>query len=223
MLDCLERVTGPDPTRTVIWLHGLGADSGDFWPIVPQLDLPGGAAWRFVLPNAPVRNVTINAGMPMRAWFDVHSLDFLDRLTPMDSEGISESCEALEELIGREEARGIARENIVLAGFSQGGAIAARTALLADRRVAGMIALSTYLPSAEVLRPGPASAGLPCFAAHGRQDEVVPFRLGLKLRDDLKAAGCRVQWREYDMGHQVCAEEVADISGFLQALTNKTE
>ena len=218
MLDCLERVTGADPTHAVIWLHGLGADAGDFWPIVPELDLPSQPAWRFVLPNAPMRNVSINAGMPMRAWFDVHSLDFLDRLTPTDSEGISESCEALEELIGREEARGIARENIVLAGFSQGGAIAARTALLADRPVAGVIALSTYLPAVEVLRPGAACAGLPCFAAHGRYDEVLRFRLGLKLRDDLKEAGCRVQWREYDMGHQVCAQEIADISAFLQAL-----
>lgn len=218
MLDCLERVTGANPTHAVIWLHGLGADAGDFWPIVPELRLPPAFSWRFVLPNAPVRNVSINAGMPMRAWFDVHSLDFLDRLTPIDSEGISESCEALEELVEREEARGIGRENIILAGFSQGGAIAARTALLADRPVAGVIALSTYLPLAEELRPVPACDGLACFAAHGRHDEALPIRLGLTMRDSLKAAGCRVQWREYDMGHQVCAEEIADISAFLQAL-----
>lgn len=223
MLDCLERVTGADPTHAVIWLHGLGADAGDFWPIVPELRLPPAPVWRFVLPNAPVRKVTINGGMPMRAWFDIPSLDALDRPTPTGSEGIGESCEALEELTGREEARGIARENIVLAGFSQGGVIAARTALLADRPVAAMIALSTHLPSAETLRPAPASAGLPCFAAHGRQDEVVPIRLGLQLRDDLQAAGCRVQWREYDMGHQVCAEEIADISAFLQALSKIPE
>lgn len=218
MLDCLERVTGADPTHAVIWLHGLGADAGDFWPIVPELRLPPAPVWRFVLPNAPVRKVTINGGMPMRAWFDIPSLDALDRPTPTGSEGIGESCEALEELISREEARGIVRQNIVLAGFSQGGAVAARTALVADRPVAGMIALSTYLPSAEVLRPGAACAGLSCFAAHGRHDEVLPFRLGLKLRDDLQDAGCRVQWREYDMGHQVCAQEIADISAFLQAL-----
>ena len=215
MLDCLERVTGPDPSHAVIWLHGLGADAGDFWPIVPELRLPPEPAWRFVLPNAPVRNVTLNGGAPMRAWFDVYSLD---RLLPVDSDGFSASCTALEELIEREEQRGIARERIVLAGFSQGGAIAARTALLAERPVAAVIALSTYLPSAEPSRAGAAAAGLPCFVAHGRYDEVLPFRLGLQLRDQLEAAACRVLWREYEMGHQVCAEEIADVAGFLRTV-----
>ena len=215
MLDCLERVTGPDPTHAVIWLHGLGADAGDFWPIVPELDLPSETGWRFVLPNAPVRNVTVNGGAPMRAWFDLYSLD---RVLPVDSGGISASCAALGELIEREEQRGIARERIVLAGFSQGGTIAARTALLAERPVAAVLALSTYLPSAEPLEPGTAAAGLPCFVAHGRYDEVLPFRLGLQVRDELKAAGCQVQWREYEMAHQVCAEEIADIAGFLRAI-----
>ena len=215
MLDCLERVTGSEPTRAVIWLHGLGADASDFWPIVPELDLPPKPAWRFVFPNAPVRNVTVNGGMPMRAWFDLYALD---RVLPVDSAGMSASCLALEELIQREEQRGIAREKIVLAGFSQGGTIAARTALLADRPVAGVLAMSTYLPSSEPLRPGAAAAGLPCFVAHGRHDEVLPFRLGLDLRDQLKAAGCEVAWREYEMGHQVCAEELADLARFLRVV-----
>ncbi len=215
MLDCLERVTGPDPTHAVIWLHGLGAGAGDFWPIVPELDLPPEPVWRFVFPDAPVRSVTVNGGMPMRAWFDLYSLD---RVLPVDGAGMDASCEALEQLIEREEQRGIVREKIVLAGFSQGGAIAARTAVLAGRAVAGVLALSTYLPAEAPLRPGAAAAGLSCFVAHGRHDEVLPFRLGLALRKDLEAAGCRVQWREYEMGHQICAPEIADVAAYLRAV-----
>jgi len=214
MLECLERATGPEPTRAVIWLHGLGADAGDFWPIVPELRLPPKPAWRFVFPNAPVRSVTLNGGMPMRAWFD---LDSLDPPTAVDGEGMDASCAALEELVQREEQRGIARGNVVLAGFSQGGAIAARTALVADRPVGGVLALSTYIPASESSRRGAAAAGLACFVAHGRCDEVLPLRLGLELRDNLKAAGCQVQWREYEMGHQLCAEEIADLAAFLRA------
>ncbi|WP_446831548.1 alpha/beta hydrolase [Candidatus Foliamicus sp.] len=217
MLDCLERVTGPDPAYSVIWLHGLGADATDFWPIVPQLDLPPAPAWRFVLPNAPVRNVTVNGGMPMRAWFDIYSLE---RVLPVDSDGITASCAALEELIAREEQRGIARNRVVLAGFSQGGTIAARTALLAEQPVAGVLALSTYIPAAEPLPAGPVARGLPCFVAHGRHDEVLPIRLGAGLRDELSAAGCAVVWRQYEMGHQVCAEELADIAGFLRGVAS---
>ena len=216
MLDCLERVTGPDPTYAVIWLHGLGADAGDFWPIVPELRLPAAPVWRFVFPNAPVRPVTINGGMPMCAWFD-----FLSResITPMDYEGMEASCRALEELIGREEQRGIARNRIVLAGFSQGGTIALRTALLADKPVAAVIALSTFLPPPGPRAPGAAAAGLACFAAHGSHDEVLPLRLGLDLRDKLQGAGCRVEWREYEMGHQVCGQELVDVSAFLRTIS----
>ena len=216
MLDCLERVTGPDPFHSVIWLHGLGADAGDFWPVVPELGLPSAPAWRFVFPNAPVRPVTVNGGMPMRAWFDILSLE---RMAPMDSEGIAASCRALEDLIEREEQRGIARNRIVLAGFSQGGAIAARTALLSDRPVAGVLALSTFLPPLAPQGPGAAAAGLACFAAHGSHDEVLPLRLGLDMREKLEAAGCAVEWRQYEMGHQVCGPELADVSAFLQRVT----
>jgi len=219
MLECLERATGPEPTRAVIWLHGLGADAGDFWPIVPELRLPPKPAWRFVFPNAPVRSVTLNGGMPMRAWFDLNSLD---PPTAVDGEGMDASCAALEELVQREEQRGIARGNVVLAGFSQGGAIAARTALVADRPVGGVLALSTYIPASESSRRGAAAAGLACFVAHGRCDEVLPLRLGLELRDNLKAAGCQVQWHEYEMGHQLCAEEIADLAAFLRARAART-
>ncbi|MCY4157889.1 MAG: carboxylesterase [Gammaproteobacteria bacterium] len=218
MLECLERATGPQPAHAVIWLHGLGADAGDFWPIVPELRLPPKPAWRFVFPNAPVRNVTLNGGMPMRAWFD---LDSLDPPTTADGEGMDASCAALEALVQREERRGIARRNIVLAGFSQGGAIAARTALVADRPVGGMLALSTYIPASESSRRGAGAAGLACFVAHGRCDEVLPLRLGLELRDNLKAAGCQVQWHEYEMGHQVCAEEIVGIAAFLRARADR--
>ena len=216
MLDCLERVTGPDPFHSVIWLHGLGADAGDFWPVVSELGLPPAPAWRFVFPNAPVRPVTVNGGMPMRAWFDILTLE---RIAPMDSEGIEASCRALEDLIEREEQRGIARNRIVLAGFSQGGAIAARTALLSDRPVAGVLALSTFLPPLAPQRPGAAAAGLACFAAHGSHDEVLPLRLGLDMREKLEAAGCAVEWRQYEMGHQVCGPELADVSAFLQKVS----
>ena len=219
MLDCLERVTGPGPSYAIVWLHGLGADAGDFWPIVPELGLPASPAWRFVFPNAPVRPVTINGGMPMRAWFDLLSRD---SITPMDGDGMAASCRALEELIRREEQRGIARNRIVLAGFSQGGTIAVRTALRSERPVAGVVALSTYLPPLEPQVPGAAASGLPCLAAHGSHDEVLPLRLGLDLRDQLKAAGCLVEWRQYEMGHQVCGQELADISAFLQKLSGAT-
>ncbi len=216
MLDCLERVTGPDPFHSVIWLHGLGADAGDFWPVVSELGLPPAPAWRFVFPNAPVRPVTVNGGMLMRAWFDILSLE---RIAPMDGEGIEASCRALEDLIEREEQRGIARNRIVLAGFSQGGAIAARTALLSDKPVAGVLALSTFLPPLAPQGPGAAAAGLACFAAHGSHDEVLPLRLGLDMREKLEAAGCAVEWRQYEMGHQVCGPELADVSAFLQKVS----
>ncbi len=215
MLDCLERVTGPEPSHAVIWLHGLGADAGDFWPIVPELGLPESPAWRFVLPNAPIRPVTINGGMPMRAWFDVLTLDSYD---PLDNEGIAASCRSLEELIERELERGIPRQRIVLAGFSQGGTIAVRTALLAEKPVAGVLALSTYLPPLEPLKPAAAAAGLRVFLAHGVLDEVLPPRLGLHLREQLGSAGCAVEWRQYQMGHQVCGQEIVDISAFLGSL-----
>ena len=216
MLDCLERVTGPDPFHSVIWLHGLGADAGDFWPVVPELGLPSAPAWRFVFPNAPVRPVTVNGGMPMRAWFDILTLE---SIAPMDGEGIEASCRALEDLIETEEQRGIARNRIVLAGFSQGGAIAARTALLSDRPVAGVLALSTFLPPLAPQGPGAAAAGLACFAAHGSHDEVLPLRLGLDMREKLEAAGCAVEWRQYEMGHQVCGPELADVSAFLRKVS----
>ena len=212
MLDCLERVTGPNPSHAVIWLHGLGADAGDFWPIVPELGLPATPAWRFVFPNAPVRPVTINGGIPMRAWFDILSRE---SITPMDSDGMAASSRALEELIAREEQRGISRNRIVLAGFSQGGTIAVRTALLSDKPVAGVVALSTFLPP---LQPSASASGLPCFSAHGSHDEVLPFRLGLELRERLEAAGCLVDWRRYEMGHQVCGQEIVDVSAFLQTI-----
>ena len=137
----------------------------------------------------------------------------------MDSEGIEASCRALEDLIEREEQRGIARNRIVLAGFSQGGAIAARTALLSDGPVAGVLALSTFLPPLAPQGPGAAAAGLACFAAHGSHDEVLPLRLGLDMREKLEAAGCAVEWRQYEMGHQVCGPELADVSAFLQKVS----
>ena len=212
MLECLERATGPDPAFAVIWLHGLGADAGDFWPIVPELNLPATPSWRFVFPNAPVRPITVNGGMPMRAWFDISSRETVQ---PVDSDGIAESCRLLEELIEGEEQKGIPRHRILLAGFSQGGTIAARTALLAERPVMGLLLLSTYLPIAAPPDSGVCASGLRCFLAHGRHDDVLPFRLGLELRGMLESAGFKVEWRQYEMGHQLCGQEIVDLAAFL--------
>jgi len=216
--DTVEVEVGDDPRGSIIWLHGLGADGHDFEPIVPELDLAGRLALRFVFPHAPVRPVTINGGMSMRAWFDILTLD---RSGPQDEAGILDSSARLVELVERERERGIPYQHILLAGFSQGGAIAAHTALRFEQRLAGLMALSTYLPlesrfAAEV--PGNAlaqSRDLPIFMAHGSYDPVLPFAYGLHARDLLAAAGYRVEWHEYRMAHAVCSEEIADIRSWL--------
>ncbi|MFA5241862.1 MAG: alpha/beta fold hydrolase [Sulfuricella sp.] len=213
-MEALEINTGTHPSSAVIWLHGLGADGHDFAPIVPELGLPPRLAVRFIFPHAPLLPVTINNGYAMPAWYDVRSLDL--RQTE-DEAGIRASQQLLEALIRREEARGIPAARIVLAGFSQGGAIALHTGLRYEAPLAGVLALSTYLPLPRALasEASPANAGLPVFMAHGTADGVIPAAQGAASRDWLEQHGYTVDWREYPMAHSVCAEEITDIGQWL--------
>lgn len=192
----------------VIWLHGLGADHTDFEPIVPELALP--ASVRFVFPDAPIRPVTINGGMRMRAWYDILQLG----PGPEDEAGVRASQRTLERLIAEQ---GLPAERVVLAGFSQGGAIVLQTALRHPERLAGVVALSTYLPLAGSLEKeaAPANRDLPVFMAHGLHDEIIPISRARASRDLLVRRGTPVQWHEYPMPHAVCAPEIADIARFL--------
>lgn len=214
MLESIEVETGSQPNAAIIWLHGLGADGHDFEPIVPELVAPGARAWRFVFPNAPTRPVTINGGMRMRAWYDIIGLD---RKAAEDVEGFKDAEAKVRELIAREIARGIPAARIVLAGFSQGGAVSLYTAPRLQEKLAGVLALSCYLPreSAFKAERAPANDATPIFIAHGQFDPTVPLMLGVKSREYLKANGYPIEWHEYPMAHAVCAEEVADIRQFL--------
>ncbi|MDQ6917439.1 MAG: alpha/beta hydrolase [Pseudomonadota bacterium] len=213
-LPCIELETASHPSASVIWLHGLGADGNDFVPIVPELRLPPALAIRFVFPNAPVRKVTINNGMAMRAWYDIAAADLSSRA---DIAGVTQSQAQVGTLIGREESRGIAASRIVLAGFSQGGVIALHTALRHPERLAGVIALSTYLVQADKLADEAAAANrdLPIFMAHGTADPVVRFEWGDSSRRTLVAQGYDVQWHTYRMEHSVCMEEIVAIGDWL--------
>jgi phospholipase/carboxylesterase len=202
--------TGPRPQAAVIWLHGLGADGHDFEPIVPELGLARPV--RFVFPHAPVRAVTINNGMRMRAWYDI--LQFGGGAE--DEAGIRESQRLIENLVEVERTKGIQAGKIVLAGFSQGGAIALQTALRHAERLAGVLALSTYLPlAAKLQEAGAANRATPIFMAHGSFDDIIPLRRAEQSRDLLKQAGYPVEWRVYPMPHSVSAEEIRDIAQFL--------
>jgi phospholipase/carboxylesterase len=216
LLDCIEKQTGPSPTWSVVFLHGLGADGNDFAPIVPQLIRPGWPAIRFVFPHAPVRAITVNGGMRMRGWYDISGFDLSRR---EDEAGVRESIAAVEVLIAREIARGIAPSRILLAGFSQGGAIALATGLRRQQPLAGIIALSCYLPlaSASVAEATVAARTTPVFMGHGNFDPVVPETLGRNGRDALLALGMNVEWHSYPMAHQVCPPEIAALTSWLGA------
>src|SRR5439155_18412138 len=207
LLPCIELETAPHPTASVIWLHGLGADGNDFVPIVPELALPPAVTVRFIFPQAPVSAVTINNGMRMRAWYDIAAVDLTNRA---DLAGVRESQAQLEALIEREKARGMRPERIVLAGFSQGGAIALYTGLRHAQRLAGIMALYTYLisPDALAAEATAANQGVPIFMAHGSADPVVRFQWGEASKRLLEAAGYEIEWHTYPMEHSVCFEEV---------------
>ena len=215
VLASVEVATGPNPTASVIWLHGLGADGHDFEPAVPQLARARGRALRFVFPHAPVRPVTLNGGMAMRAWYDIIQLN---RRAAEDEAGVRRSDAALRALIQRENERGVPSEQIVLAGFSQGGAMALYSGTRLPERLAGMIGLSCYLPIAAALAAErhPANLGTPIFMAHGSADQVVEASLGEESRALLVAGGYTVEWHSYPMAHSVCAEELAAVAAFLQ-------
>lgn len=215
-LDAIEIETGPAPDAAVLWLHGLGADGHDFEPLVPELRLPRELRVRFVFPHAPVRPVTLNMGMSMRAWYDIIQLGGGRE----DDAGIRASQGLLEALIARERARGVAAARIVLAGFSQGGAIALHTGLRHAERLAGILALSTYLPLAATLAAEASAANrdVPLLMAHGRFDDVIPLERARQSRLALEALGAKVEWREYPMPHSVCPEEIAHIAAWLRSV-----
>ena len=212
-LETIEIATGPAPSASVIWMHGLGADGHDFEPIVPELGLPGALQVRFIFPNAPVRPVTLNMGMAMRAWYDIIEIGGGRE----DGEGLRASQAAIEQLIAAEVARGIPASRIVLAGFSQGGAIAFQTGLRHPQRLAGIMALSTYLPLAGTVEDERSAANrdLPVFMAHGSVDPVISISRAQQSRKMLEALGYPLEWHEYPMPHSVCPQEITDISDWL--------
>lgn len=219
--ECVEVEVGREPDASVVWLHGLGADGHDFEPLVPELALHPDLRVRFVFPHAPMRPVTINGGMTMRAWYDIMTLD---RTGPQDEAGIRESAELLEGLVEREHGRGSDYGRIVVAGFSQGGAIALHAALRYPHRLAGLIVLSSWLPLAATLEQeiSQESRSLPIFMAHGTYDPMLPIGLGQDSRGTLEQAGYEVEWHEYPMQHAVCAEEIAEVSRWLNETLGAT-
>ena len=215
LLPAVIRDSGPDPRFSVVWLHGLGADGHDFEPILPELVSPGWPAIRFIFPHAPVRPVTINGGVPMRAWYDIRSIDIASRA---DESGVRQSMAQIDAWLAHESERGIPPDRQFLAGFSQGGAIALALGLRRPSPLAGVVGLSTYLPlsgpaaEAEVTAGGRAT---PVFMGHGQEDPVVPFVLGEATREALVNLGVDVTWHSYRMPHSVCPEEISDLSGWL--------
>jgi phospholipase/carboxylesterase len=214
-LDAIELQTRPDPDATVVVLHGLGADGYDFVPIVKELETLGVPPARFVFPHAPTMPVTINGGYVMRAWYDILGTDLVRR---EDEAGLRSSQAAIEALLEREMARGIAPGRIVLAGFSQGGAVTLQAGLRQPEPLAGLVVLSSYLPLAAqaAAERHEGSRSVPIFMAHGTQDPVVPLARGTAARDQLQQLGYAVEWHEYPMPHSVCAEEVEAIAAFLR-------
>lgn len=213
-MDCVVRETGPDPQHAVIWLHGLGADGNDFVPIVPHLRSAASRPVRFIFPHAPVRPVTVNGGMAMRAWYDILGLQ-IDR--DQDRAGIVASLEQVDALIDEQISAGIPSERLILAGFSQGGAIALRCGLARTRALGGIMVLSAYLLESDRLGEwaAPESARVPIFMGHGSEDPIVPVGLGARSAEQLQAAGHPVEWQTWPMPHSVCPEEIAAIDDWL--------
>lgn len=217
-----EVETQPNPTHSVIWLHGLGADGSDFVPIVGELGIPENQGIRFIFPDAPHRPVTCNGGYVMRAWYDIISLEPDSR--EIDEEGLVESMSVVRQFIAREAERGIPSERVFLAGFSQGGAVAYSTALTHPEPLAGVIALSTYIPSARLVTRNlaPANQGLPIFAAHGTDDSIVSLALGEQAIELIETYGYLPQWQTYPMEHEVCTEEINAVGKWLQKRITST-
>ena len=219
LLPCIEIEPAEQATATVIWLHGLGADGNDFAGIVPALNLPESAAIRFIFPHAPERPVTVNNGWVMRAWYDILEMNISRKV---DTASLLESAEQISDLVRRETDRGIPAERIVLAGFSQGGAVAYQAGLAYPQPLAGILALSTYVPCEQSLREAlqPDNRALPVMIAHGSQDDVVPAQLGEAAIELLKELGFAPQWRTYPIDHSVSLDEISMISSWLKNVLN---
>ncbi len=214
MLDCVQTETAANPRFSVIWLHGLGADGNDFGPIVSELVAKDWPPMRFVFPHAPKRPITINGGMSMRAWYDITGMEIAQK---QDEAGIRDSMTHLDALIARENERGVPSAHIFLAGFSQGAAMVLSGGLRHAESLAGIIALSGYLPLDKQLavERSPANSKVPMFIGHGSMDPVVPQVLGILGRDFLRNLGYTIDWHSYAMAHQVCAEEITDLREWL--------
>lgn len=221
LLETIEVETGASPQASVIWMHGLGADGNDFVPVVQELELSGAPHIRFIFPHAPMQPVSINNGYVMRAWYDVKWGDLEGQSKQADEQGLRSSQAAIGQLIAREISRGIKPQSIVLAGFSQGGAVALQAGLRFPQRLAGVMALSTYLPLGESFAQEATAENhkTPVFMAHGTQDGVVPYQMGARSRDVLAQAGYDVEWHEYPMQHSVCLEEIRDLGAWLKRVT----
>ena len=213
LLPAIEIETAAAPLFSVVWMHGLGADGSDFEPVVPELGLDDSPGVRFIFPHAPAIPVTCNGGYVMPAWYDIIALDSSSRT--VDEAGIVRSRQAIRDLMARENQRGVPCSRIFLAGFSQGGAIAYTTALTHAEPVAGVIALSTYIPTQKLIVDQAAGAALPIFAAHGSEDDIVAIELGIRARDFLTARGHPVEWHEYPMPHSICIEEIHAVGRWL--------
>lgn len=215
LLETIEIETAPNPDAAVVWMHGLGADGHDFEPIVPELRLPATTRIRFVFPHAPLRPVTINQGHVMRAWYDVRALAGVRR---EDEAGVRQSARQIEALLARERQRGIAPRRIVIAGFSQGGAMALHVGLRYADRLAGLLALSCYLPLANTLptEASPANRDVPIFWAHGLHDPMIPQAMAEQGRAQLAELGYQIDWHQYPIPHSVSAEEIADVARWLE-------
>lgn len=216
-LDSIVIETSEQPDAAIIWLHGLGADGNDFVPIIDQLKLPQHLAIRFIFPHAPVRPITINQGYQMPGWYDIASMTIVDE---EDEAGIRESSAILRQICEEQEQQGIKAERIIVAGFSQGGAIALHCGTRYPRKLAGIMALSTYLPLPETLGDEMSDSAdlIPVFLAHGRQDDVVAFEYARHSENRLSEAGMSVEWHQYDMAHAVCQQEIIDIRDWLMSV-----
>lgn len=210
MLETIEHETGASPDAAVIWLHGLGADGNDFAPIIPQMNLPAELSIRFIFPHAPIRPISINQGYQIPGWYDVTSLNIVDK---EDEAGINESCNAIRALCQKQQELGIASSRIILAGFSQGGAIALYCGLSHPEKLGGIMALSTYLPRCTEFND--INQNIDIFMAHGSQDDVVKPHFGALSRQRLEKSGYSVKWHEYAMPHSVCPDEIRDIRSWL--------
>ncbi len=220
-IEFIEHQTGLDPEHAIIWLHGLGADGHDFQPIASQLSMPPQTPVRFIFPHAPMRPITVNGGMMMRGWYDIVDLPVdLQQPRREDRAGLESSMKIVEELIAQENSRGISTENIFLAGFSQGGAIALFTGLRLNQKLAGIIALSTYLPDASTIETERSEFNqhTPIFYGHGNQDPLISVAAAQSSRSILDKLGYSVEWHTYEMPHSVHPREIVDIGSFIESL-----